>query len=218
MNRIVVLISGTGRNLQAILAACQKGELNAEVAAVISNKTTATGLQWAQQAGVPTIVVPHRDFPNREAFEQALAANIDHYEPQTIALAGFMRVLGDRFVNTYLGRMLNIHPSLLPDYPGLQTHRRVLEAGDSRHGASVHFVTPELDGGPVVLQGHTDIQPDDDETRLANRVMQDIEQRILPIALDWHATGRLTLQHNQALLDGNLLHQPLQLAALSESA
>lgn len=215
MNRIVVLISGTGRNLQAILDGCDNGTVNGKIVAVISNKPMVTGLERAQKAGIPAIVVPHRDYPDRHAFEQALAHSIDQYQPQTIALSGFMRVLGDDFVNRYLGKMLNIHPSLLPAYPGLHTHRRALEAGDDLHGASVHFVTPELDGGPVVLQGRTTVQADDDEASLADRIMRDIELKIFPQALDWHATGRLTLQNNQAMLDGTPLQKPVQFTELS---
>lgn len=190
--RIVVLISGNGSNLQAIINACQQGTLDAEVVAVISNKVGAYGLQRAEQAGILQDTLEHTQFDNREAFDQALMQRIDSYLPGLVVLAGFMRILTNRFVQHYSGRMLNIHPSLLPKYPGLNTHRRALEAGDKIHGASVHFVTSELDGGPVVLQAEVPVLEGDDEQTLAERVLA-AEHKIYPKAIQWFAEGRLLL-------------------------
>ncbi|MDX1497832.1 MAG: phosphoribosylglycinamide formyltransferase [Salinisphaeraceae bacterium] len=216
MNRhsLAVLISGTGRNLQAIMAAIASQKINADLAVVISNRADAGGLQRASEAGIATEVVPHSDHADRESYDAALAATLQRYQPSWIALAGFMRVLTPGFVEQYQGRMLNIHPSLLPKYRGLHTHRRALEAGDKQHGASVHFVTPELDGGPVVLQGSTAIQSTDTEESLAQRIMQDIELRIYPQALAWATAGRLKLHNNDVYLDDNRLETPLQLNSL----
>lgn len=158
MKNIVVLISGNGSNLQAIIDSCANGTIkNARVAAVIANKADAYGLTRAQQANIDTITLLASDFADRQAYEQALAKTIDGYHPDVVVLAGFMRILDSAFVHHYQGRIFNIHPSLLPKYPGLNTHQRALEAGDSEHGTTVHFVTPELDGGPVVLQAKVPI-------------------------------------------------------------
>jgi len=190
--RIAVLISGNGSNLQAILNACAQGEIPARVVRVISNKADAYGLERARRAGVETTVLDHRQFQSREAFDQAMQAILDADQPNIIALAGFMRILTPDFVAHFMGRMINIHPSLLPKYPGLNTHSRALEAGDSEHGCSVHFVTAEVDSGPVIIQGVTAIQPDDDASSLQARVHQ-LEHQIYPLALRWMAEGRLRL-------------------------
>ena len=209
--RLAVLISGQGRNLQAILDACASGRIAAQAACVISNRPDAAGLERARRAGVPAIAVPHADYADRAQFDAALAAALERHRPDIIALAGFMRVLGDPFIARFRGRMLNIHPSLLPKYRGLHTHRRVLEAGDTEHGASVHFVTEQLDGGPVAIQGRFSVGPQDDEQRLAERVMSEIELRIYPQALAWTARGDLRLDGAGLRFRGRPLEQPLTL-------
>lgn len=181
--RIVVLISGSGRNLQAILEACANGSVNGQVVAVISNKANAYGLERAANFQIPTQVLPHTDFVDRTSFDAALQKLVDSFTPDIVVLAGFMRILTDGFVRHYLGRMINIHPSLLPKYPGLNTHQRALDAGDHEHGATVHFVTPELDAGPIVLQASITIQADDNADTLASRVMSEVELALYPQAL-----------------------------------
>ncbi len=208
--RLAVLISGAGRNLQAIIEACQTGALPAEPVVVLSNRPGAGGLRRAAAAGVTTEVVDHTLFGSRAAFDQALAQCLESYRPDLVALAGFMRVLTPDFTRRFQGRMLNIHPSLLPKYRGLHTHRRVLEAGDAWHGASVHFVTEELDGGPVIMQGRLAVQCGDTEASLAARLMQEVELCLYPAALSWVARGRLQLAGSTVLLDGIALQQPLQ--------
>lgn len=205
---IVVLISGTGSNLRAIVAQAASGALPVEVRAVVSDRADAAGLAWAASAGLATVVVSPRGFAERTAFDRALAAAVDRYQPGLVVLAGFMRILGGDFVDRYAGRLLNIHPSLLPKYRGLHTHRRALEAHERVHGASVHFVTRELDGGPVVLQARVPVRDDDDEASLAARVLIE-EHRIYPLCIGWFATGRLRLGDGVALLDGRPLHTPL---------
>jgi phosphoribosylglycinamide formyltransferase-1 len=187
MKRIVILISGRGSNMLAILNA----RLPLTVAAVISNDPAARGLELARDRGVPAQAVDHRAFASREAFDAALAAAIDRHAPDLVVLAGFMRVLTTPFVERYRGRMLNIHPSLLPAFPGLHTHRRALEAGVRVHGCTVHFVTPSLDQGPIVIQAAVPVLDGDDEERLAARVLVE-EHRIYPQALRWFAEDRLT--------------------------
>lgn len=206
--RLVVLISGTGRNLQAILSAQRDGRLQGEVCAVVSNNPDAIGLLYAQDAGVPCLVVNHRDFRDRGAFEQALAAGIDRFAPDYIALAGFMRVLGSEFVQRYRGRLFNIHPSLLPKYPGLDTHARALADGERWHGASVHFVTEAVDGGPVILQGRVPVHDGDTPDTLSERVMLEIEQAIYPTVLAWACAGRLRMKDDRVVLDGKTLRGP----------
>ncbi|MGB1580663.1 MAG: phosphoribosylglycinamide formyltransferase [Nevskiales bacterium] len=213
---LAVLISGTGRNLQAIMAAVASQQINADISVVISNRADAPGLQRAAAAGIHTEVIENSDHPDRESYDAALATCLQRYQPDWIALAGFMRILTPGFVLRYQGRMLNIHPSLLPKYRGLHTHRRALEAGDAKHGASVHFVTPELDGGPVVLQGSTMIQTADTEQSLAQRIMQDIELCIYPQVIAWAADGRLALRHDGVYLDDQRIEQPLQLDRLDD--
>ncbi len=196
---IVVLISGNGSNLQAIINAIRAG-LPAEIRAVISNRPQAYGLSRAREAGIPADVIDHHDYTDRNSFDQALMARIDHYQPKLVVLAGFMRILTDEFVNHYHGRMLNIHPSLLPRYQGLNTHQRVLDAGDQIHGVSVHFVTSELDSGPVILQAEIPVHADDDADTLAERIHQQ-EHIIYPRVIRWFAEGRLRLQDDTVQID-----------------
>ncbi|MGB5718084.1 MAG: phosphoribosylglycinamide formyltransferase [Gammaproteobacteria bacterium] len=210
---VVILISGRGSNLQAIIDAVARGALAVDIRAVISNRPQAAGLQRANQAGMTTAVVDHTLYADRLAFDQALQACIDRYQPGLIILAGFMRILSADFVAHYRGRMLNIHPSLLPDFPGLNTHLRALDAGCKVHGASVHFVTADIDGGPLVLQTRVPVHADDSADSLAARVLEQ-EHRLYPVAIRWFAEGRLTLDENgQALLDGAILTEPRQLPA-----
>jgi phosphoribosylglycinamide formyltransferase-1 len=212
---IVVLISGGGSNLQALINAVAAGELNVEIRAVISNRPDARGMQRAREAGIPAEALDHTQFDSREAFDRALQQRIDSFEPRLVVLAGFMRLLSDDFVAHYLGRMINIHPSLLPAYTGLNTHQRVLEAGDSQHGASVHFVTAELDGGPLILQSTVPVHSTDEAQTLAARVLEQ-EHKIYPLAVKWFAQGRLRLCGNHACLDDKVLTQPLQLEMLPD--
>lgn len=191
--RIVVLVSGNGRNLQAIIDGCLCGQINGEIVGVISNKSNAFGLIRASNAGIPTWIIPHQDYKSRESFDAALQQRIDTLDADLVVLAGFMRILSDPFVHHFLGRMVNIHPSLLPKYPGLNTHQRALDSADSEHGATVHFVTPELDGGPVVLQGKLAINPDDSATHLAQRVMDEIELSLYPAAIALYCANKVRL-------------------------
>lgn len=182
MYKIVVLISGNGSNLQVIMDQIAAGEIKAEISAVISNRADAFGLQRADKLNIPTIVLDHTQFTDREAFDQSLAQIIDSYEPDLIVLAGFMRILSDGFVEKFDGKLINIHPSLLPKYRGLNTHKRALEDCQKEHGASVHFVIPELDAGAVILQGIVPVKAGDNEETLANRV-HEIEHIIYPKAI-----------------------------------
>jgi phosphoribosylglycinamide formyltransferase-1 len=191
MKNIVILISGTGSNMDALMRACEAEGWPARIAAVISNRPEAGGLAIAAARGVPTAVLNHRDFASREAFDAALAELIDGYRPDLVVLAGFMRILTPQLVQHYAGRMLNIHPSLLPSFTGLHTHARVLEAGVKVHGASVHFVTSELDHGPIVIQGAIDVRPDDTVQTLITRV-QRLEHVIYPRAVRWAVENRLS--------------------------
>lgn len=204
---IVVLVSGQGSNLEAIVDATAHGSISGHVVAVISNRPGVPALERAKRHGIPTVTIDHRIFPDRAAFDRALAAAIDKHAPALVVLAGFMRILTPGFVARYAGRMLNIHPSLLPDYPGLHTHARALADSTRRHGASVHFVTNELDGGPVVLQGDVAVHPGDDVRQLAARV-QRVEHLIYPRAIAWFAAGRLRLVDAHVELDGRLLDTP----------
>lgn len=201
---VVVLLSGTGSNLQALIDSTRTGDSPVRIRAVISNRADAYGLQRARDAGIDTAVLDHKAFDGREAFDTALVELIDGFTPQLVVLAGFMRILSAGFVRHYQGRLLNIHPSLLPKYKGLHTHQRALEAGDSEHGCSVHFVTEELDGGPLVVQAVIPVVSDDTPERLAQRVHSQ-EHQIYPLAVRWFAEGRLRLGEHGALLDG----QPL---------
>jgi phosphoribosylglycinamide formyltransferase-1 len=180
--RVVVLISGSGSNLQALIDGWQKQELPIDLAAVISNRPAVLGLQRAELAGIPALVLDHTLFTDRQSFDQELMRLIDSFQPDLVVLAGFMRILTPEFTQHYLGRMLNIHPSLLPKYQGLHTHQRALDAGDSEHGVTVHFVTAELDGGPAAIQARVSILADDDAVSLAQRVQQQ-EHVIYPLAV-----------------------------------
>lgn len=206
---IAILISGRGSNMRVIAERAASGDLPVDVRVVISDQPTAQGLQTATSMGIPTAVLSPREFPDRISYDRALAQLILQYQPQLIVLAGFMRILSAGFIGTFAGRILNVHPSLLPNYRGLHTHRRVLEAGDTVHGVSVHFVTEELDGGPLVLQAQVDVRPGDTEATLSARVQQQ-EHRIYPQAIDWFARGRLVLRDNRAWLDGEPLHDPVR--------
>jgi phosphoribosylglycinamide formyltransferase-1 len=198
---VVVLISGSGSNLQALIDSIAHEGNPARIAAVISNRADAFGLERAKQAGIATRVLDHKQFDGREAFDAALIEAIDGFDPQLVVLAGFMRILTPGFVNHYTGRLLNIHPSLLPKYKGLHTHQRALEAGDREHGCSVHFVTEELDGGPLVVQAVVPVESGDTPEALAQRVHAQ-EHRIYPLAMRWFAEGRLQLGETGAQLDG----------------
>ncbi|WP_409279104.1 phosphoribosylglycinamide formyltransferase [Pseudomonas defluvii] len=201
---VVVLLSGSGSNLQALIDSTRTEGNPVRIRAVISNRADAYGLQRARDAGLDTAVLDHKAFDGREAFDTALIELIDGYSPQLVVLAGFMRILSAGFVRHYQGRLLNIHPSLLPKYKGLHTHQRALEAGDREHGCSVHFVTEELDGGPLVVQAVIPVELDDTPESLAQRVHRQ-EHQIYPLAVRWFAEGRLRLGETGALMDG----QPL---------
>ncbi|HEY8555116.1 MAG TPA: phosphoribosylglycinamide formyltransferase [Burkholderiales bacterium] len=203
--RVVVLISGRGSNLQAIIRAMQRGEIAIDLAAVISNRPNAPGLEYARAAGIPAEVVDHKAFAERAAFEAALSERIDAYRPDLIVLAGFMRVLSASFIERYAGRLINIHPSLLPAFPGLRTHERALAAGARMHGATVHFVTAEVDSGPIIAQAAVPVLPDDTPDSLAARVLEQ-EHRLYPRVIGWFAEGRLRLVDGQVMLDGRANH------------
>lgn len=206
---IAILISGQGSNMVAIAQACAEGRIAARVAAVIADRSDAGGIARAERLGLAAQIVPAQDYPDRAAFEAALQAALAHAGVQLVALAGFMRILSASFVEHYAGRMLNIHPSLLPRYPGLHTHRRVLQAAEHEHGASVHFVTAELDGGPVICQGRLAVRADDTEQSLTARVHR-LEHRIYPRVIGLVSAGRLALRGPTVLLDGQPLGAPLQ--------
>ncbi len=206
MKSIVVLISGSGSNLQAILDACAAGFIAGRVSAVISNKASAYGLTRASDAGVATAVLDHKAFSDRAAYDAAMCQLIDSYQPDLVVLAGFMRILTPEFVAHYHGRLLNIHPSLLPKYQGLNTHQRAIDAGYDEHGCSVHFVTAELDGGPVVLQARVPIFAGDSADEVAARVHEQ-EHQIYPLVVRWFCQNRLQQQGDKALLDGLVLSE-----------
>ena len=201
--RVVVLISGNGSNLQAILDGCDDN-LNAEVVGVISNKPDAYGLVRAHHSEIDTSCVIARKGELREDYDDRLINAIDKYQPDLIVLAGFMRILSNGLVSQYLGKMINIHPSLLPKYTGLNTHQRAIDAKDTEHGASVHFVIPELDAGPVILQAKVPVYPEDDAETLAERVHEQ-EHAIYPLVVKWFSLGRLSMNNNQAILDGDVI-------------
>jgi len=204
-----VLISGSGTNLQAFIDATRSGELDLDLRVVLSNKQEAAGLARARSAGIRTECVEHRDYPDRERFDAALIAVLDRFEPDLIILAGFMRILTPVFIDHYAGRIFNIHPSLLPRYPGLDTHQRAIDAGDAWHGSTVHFATEELDGGPRVIQGRVPVMPDDTAESLAGRVLE-IEHQIYPRAVALYASGRLRYRDGAAWLDDQKLEEPIQ--------
>jgi phosphoribosylglycinamide formyltransferase-1 len=206
--RLAVLISGRGSNMAAIAKACAEKRIDASICTVISDQPDAAGLPLARSLGLTTRAVPFHGFANRTGFERALREAIETTQPQVVVLAGFMRILSAEFVEAYLGRMFNIHPSLLPKYRGLHTHRRVLEAGDREHGSSVHFVTAELDGGPIVLQSRLEVRPDESEAELSARV-QATEYIIYPQVIGWMAEGRLAWREGAPWFDGKALQAPL---------
>ncbi len=198
---LVILVSGRGSNMQAILEAVRSGTIPTTIRAVVSNNTDAEALKNADAAGLPTQVVSHRDYLTRASFDQALAQTIDRYDPQLVVLAGFMRVLTADFIQHFAGRMINIHPSLLPQFPGLNTHQRAIDARVTRHGASVHFVTPEVDSGPIIAQASVPVLADDTPATLSARVLEQ-EHRLYPLAIRWFIDGRLTVRAGRVLLDG----------------
>jgi len=209
--RTAVLISGSGTNLQSFIDRVAAGELDLELVVVLSNQPSAAGLERARKAGIPVECVDHRDYPVRENFDAALIRALDRYAPELVILAGFMRVLTPVFIRHFTGRVLNIHPSLLPKYPGLDTHQRAIDAGDAWHGSTVHFATEELDGGPRIIQGRVAVAPGDTATTLAARVLE-VEHRIYPQAAALFAAGRLQYRDGTAWLDGKRLDEPLQYA------
>lgn len=206
--RLAILISGAGSNMQAIVEACASGRIPAQVVLVASDRAEAAGLARAQALGIAVLALPRLEHESRESHDQRIRTAIDASGADFVILAGYMRILSDGFVEHFTGRMLNIHPSLLPRHKGLHTHRRVLQAGEREHGATVHFVTPELDGGPAILQSRMPVLATDDEQSLAARVQQS-EHCIYPRAVEWLARGRLRLRDGQAMLDGEPLTQPL---------
>jgi phosphoribosylglycinamide formyltransferase-1 len=208
--RVVVLASGRGSNLRAIAERIDRGELPVRIVAVVSDRPQAAALDWARTRAIPAEALQPSGFPDRDAYGAALADRVAAHAPQLVVLAGFMRILSDGFVERFAGRLLNIHPSLLPLYPGLHTHRRALAAGDAEHGASVHFVTAELDGGPVVIQARVPVHPGDDEATLAARVLRE-EHEIYPRCIGWFASGRLHWRDGRPWLDGRPLDAPVTL-------
>jgi phosphoribosylglycinamide formyltransferase 1 len=206
--QLAILISGRGSNMATIARACLEGRLNAQVNIVISDRPGVAGLTTARDLGIEAKTVPWTGLSNKEVFERALGETIDAHSPDLVVLAGFMRILSPQFAERYAGRMLNIHPSLLPKYRGLHTHRRALEAKDAEHGASVHFVTAELDGGPVVLQSRVPVRSEDSEADLTARV-QATEHIIYPRVIGWVADGRLAWHDGRVWLDGKRLDVPL---------
>jgi phosphoribosylglycinamide formyltransferase-1 len=213
---IVVLISGNGSNLQAIIDAVNNPSNNpdqkplpVDIKLVISSKRNAFGLERAQRAGIPTALLEDTDYETREDYDRALQMLIDEQHPKLVVLAGFMRILSEGFVNHYQDRLINIHPSLLPEYRGLKTHQRAIEAGDKEHGATVHFVTPELDDGPLVLQAKVPVLADDTVETLKQRVLEK-EHIIYPLVIRWIAESRLTVKNHRLVFDSSPLDQPLQ--------
>ncbi len=206
--RAAILVSGSGTNLKAFIDCAAAGQLAASLELVLSNRDDAYGLVRAQEAGIPTAVIRHTDYDSREAFDRAMGERLDEAGIELVVLAGFMRILSPWFVRRYLGRLLNIHPALLPKYPGLDTHQRVLDAGDTHHGSTVHFVTEELDAGPCILQGRLPVAPSTDAGALMQRV-QRIEHRIYPEALNWVANGRARFAGDHAIIDGDAVDAPV---------
>lgn len=207
--RIVALISGSGSNLQALIDACADGQINGDIVSVISNKANAYGLERAASRNISTEILEHGSFDNREAFDASLINLINQQQPDLLVLAGFMRILSTEFVNHYHGRLLNIHPSLLPAYKGLNTHQRALDDNAPMHGASVHFVSAELDGGPVILQAQVAVEASDNADSLAARVLVQ-EHIIYPQVVEWFCEERLRLTTNGVELDGEVLTSPLK--------
>ena len=208
MKRIAVLISGRGSNLQAIVEAIESGFIDGEIVMVLSNCADAAGLSYASQRSLTTAVLDHRTYPSRETFDAELLRQVESFRPDLIVLAGFMRVLTGEFVAHYANRLLNIHPSLLPAFPGLHTHRRALQAGVKLHGCTVHFVTAEVDLGPILIQAAVPVLPEDDEARLASRVLS-AEHRIYPQAISWFCEDRLVIKDGRVRVSGEHVEQAL---------
>ena len=206
--RTAILISGSGTNLQAFIDSVEAGTLDLDLHLVFSNRPEAFGLERARKAGVPTACIEHGDFEDRESFDRAMADVLDALDPDLIVLAGFMRILSAWFVGHYAGKILNIHPALLPKYRGLNTHQRVLDAGDEWHGSTVHFVTEELDGGPCILQGRLRVRPGESAEELKDRV-QAVEHVIYPAAAGLVASGRVEFRDGEALIDGEKASEPI---------
>ncbi len=207
--RAVVLISGGGSNLQAFIDQITVGNLELDISLVISNVATAHGLERAKLAGIKQTCIDHTQYVNRSEFDQALMTRIDQEEPNLIILAGFMRILTSEFVNHYANRLVNIHPSLLPKFTGINTHQRAIDAGEQWHGASIHFVIPELDAGPVILQGRLPVLPKDTAEQLQQRIHK-IEHQLYPLAIKWFSQGRLEVRGDKVLLDGEISEHQLQ--------
>lgn len=206
--KTAILISGSGTNLQAFIDAVDAGLLALELTVVFSNNPNAYGLERAEQADIPTACIEHDDFPDRESFDHAVIQELDFWQPDLLILAGFMRILSPGFVEHYAGRILNIHPALLPAFPGLNTHERVLRAGDEWHGSTVHFVTQDLDRGPRILQGRIKVDPDESPADLARRV-QVVEHQIYPEAAGWVGSGRVKFCNGKTLVDGRSTDEPI---------
>ena len=200
VTKLCVLISGNGSNLQAIIDAVQAGRLNAQITGVISNRPNAYGLERAREAGIEAVCLDHMEYDDRASYDEALKSQINAFGADCVVLAGFMRILTPEFVDSFTGKLVNIHPSLLPKYKGLNTHQRAIDNGDKEHGVSVHFVTPELDGGPVIIQSRVPVFEEDTPSDLAERV-QEQESRIYPLVLSWFSAGRLSMRNNKAVLD-----------------
>ncbi|PWG61076.1 phosphoribosylglycinamide formyltransferase [Sediminicurvatus halobius] len=211
---VVVLISGNGSNLQALIDAERAGELPVELRAVVSSRGGAYGLERAAAAGIPTAVLRPKDYPDRERYDAALRDCLDRLNPGLVVLAGFMRILGDRFVAAFEGRLVNIHPSLLPAFRGLHTHERALAAGVAEHGCSVHYVIPELDAGPVIAQAAVAVEPDDTPQTLQQKVQAE-EHRLYPLAVRWIAEGRVTMRDGRVWMDGQPLAVPPRLGPVA---
>jgi phosphoribosylglycinamide formyltransferase-1 len=206
--KTAILISGSGTNLQAFIDRVAESRLDLDIVVVFSNKPGAFGLTRAKNAGITAACIEHGDFETRELFDRAVAAELDQHEPELIILAGFMRILSPWFVRHYEGKVLNVHPALLPLYPGLNTHQRVLDAGDSHHGSTVHFVTEELDGGPRIVAGRLAVRAGETADELQHRV-QAVEHQVYPQAAQWFGEGRVEYRDGQAWFDGNLLEEPV---------
>jgi phosphoribosylglycinamide formyltransferase-1 len=206
--RVVVLISGSGTNLQALIDGEKNNGLPIKIVGVLSNRPGVKGLERAELAGIPTRVVDHTDYKSRDKFDEVIAKEIQSFKPDLVVLAGYMRIMTPQLVKTFEGKMLNIHPSLLPKYPGLHTHRRVLENGDREHGSSVHFVTEVLDGGPIIAQSRIKVRDDDTEQTLIERIKL-IEHKLYPQVVQWYAEGRLAFNNNHTFFDGKRLEQPI---------
>lgn len=206
--KTAILISGSGTNLQAFIDSAASGGLGLDLSVVLSNRPDAYGLVRARNAGIPTACIEHRHYEDRESFDRAVSAKLDEWQPGLLVLAGFMRILSAGFVEHYAGRILNIHPALLPAYPGLNTHQRVLDAGDEWHGSTVHFVTEKLDSGPRILQGRLPVVTGESSEQLATRV-QAIEHQIYPVAAGWVGDGRVEFRDGRTWIDGAIADVPI---------